>query len=68
MVPKSHKVEEWLHELKDGQEDGHLYILWNVMEKEALASIRARSCTTVSELFKDTQDPTLLFAPVLAGK
>lgn len=38
------------------------------MEKEALASIRARSCSTVSELFKDVQDPTLLFAPVLAGK
>jgi hypothetical protein len=38
------------------------------MEREALTSVRARSCSTVSELFKDITDPTLLFVPVMAGK
>ncbi len=33
MVPKSQRVEDWLNELKDGQEDGYLYIQWNVMER-----------------------------------
>jgi hypothetical protein len=65
MVPKNQKLEEWLAQLQERAGEGDsLYLLWTAMEKEVMVNIRTRSCTTVSELFKDTTDPTIFFAPL----
>jgi hypothetical protein len=72
MVPKNMRVEDWLVELREGESEGEktgcLYILWTVLEREAVVNIRLRSTGTVSDLFKDIPDPTVFFAPIEAEK
>jgi hypothetical protein len=63
MVPKNQRLDEWLEQLQVGEGEG-LCLIWNSMEKEVLINIRSRSCTFVSELFKDVTEPTLFFAPI----
>lgn len=38
------------------------------MEREVLVNVRSRTCTIISELFKDVTDPILFYAPITYEK